>query len=56
VKLVFKKSFAKDLKQIQDKSLLNRLREVIQEIEAATGIQDLPGIKKITVSGWGTTD
>jgi mRNA interferase RelE/StbE len=47
VNLAFKKSFARDLKQIQDKALLNRLREVMQEIEAATSIQDLAGIKKI---------
>jgi mRNA interferase RelE/StbE len=47
VNLEYKKSFARDLRQIQDKALLNRLREVMQEIEAATGIQDLTGIKKI---------
>ena len=45
--LVYKKSFARDLRQIQDKALLNRLREVMQEIEAATGIQDLTGLKKL---------
>jgi mRNA interferase RelE/StbE len=48
VNLVFKKSFAKDLRQIQDKALLNRVQEVIQEIEAAAGIQDIAGLQKLT--------
>jgi len=49
VKLVYKKSFARDLRQIQDKTLLSRLREVIQEMEAAAGIQDLTGLKKLSI-------
>ena len=49
MKLVYKKSFARDLRQIQDKTLLNRLREVIQEMEAAAGIQDLTGLKKLSI-------
>jgi mRNA interferase RelE/StbE len=47
VKLVYKTSFARDLRQIHDKALLNRLVEVMQEIEAASGIQGIAGLKKI---------
>ena len=46
--LAFTKSFAKDLRQIRDTSVLERLQEVIQEIEAARSIQDLKNLKKLS--------
>ncbi len=46
--LIFKKSFAKDLKKIRDKSVLGRLQELIQEMEAAANLQDLVGLQKIS--------
>jgi hypothetical protein len=60
VNLTFTRSFAKDLRQIRDTSVLSRLQEVIQEIETAGSIQDLKNLKNshrkaaITASGWGT--
>ncbi len=46
--LAFTRSFAKDLRQIRDTSVLKRLQEIIQEIEAAASIQDLKNLKKIS--------
>ena len=46
--LAFTRSFAKDLRQIRDTSVLERLQEVIQEIEAAGSIQDLKNLKKLS--------
>jgi mRNA interferase RelE/StbE len=48
VNLAFTRSFAKDLRQIRDTSVLERLQEVIQEIEAAGSIQDLKNLKKLS--------
>ncbi len=46
--LAFTKSFARDLRQIRDTSVLNRLRELIHEIEAAECLQDLKHLKKLS--------
>ncbi|MFI5331517.1 MAG: type II toxin-antitoxin system RelE/ParE family toxin [Desulfobaccales bacterium] len=46
--LAFTRSFAKDLRQVRDTSVLERLQEVIQEIEAAASIQDLKNLKKLS--------
>lgn len=46
--LAFNKSFAKDLRQIRDSSVLARLQEIIHEIEAAGSIQDLKNLKKLS--------
>jgi len=48
VKLVFKKSFAKDLRQIQDKAVFERVRAVIKEIEGAGDIQEITSLKKLS--------
>jgi len=50
VKLEFKNSFAKDLKGV-DKSLANRLRKVIEEIECAESPAEITNLKKIRGSG-----
>lgn len=46
--LAFTRSFAKDLGQIRDTSVLERLQEVFREIEAAGSIQDLTNLKKLS--------
>lgn len=46
--LAFTRSFAKDLRQIRDTSVLEWLQEVIQEIETAGSIQDLKNLKKLS--------
>jgi len=46
--LAFARSFAKDLRQIRDTSILERLQEIIHEIETAANIQDLKNLKKLS--------
>jgi mRNA interferase RelE/StbE len=48
VNLAFTRSFSKDLQQIRDTFVLERLQEVIHEIEAAGSIQDLKNLKKLS--------
>jgi hypothetical protein len=40
VKAEFRESFAKDLKSVKDKSLLNRVTELIEAIESASLLSD----------------
>jgi mRNA interferase RelE/StbE len=46
--LAFTRSFAKDLRQVRDTSILERLQEIIHEIEAAASSQDLKNLKKLS--------
>jgi mRNA interferase RelE/StbE len=51
VKLAFTRSFAKDLRQIHDKSLVGQLQEIIHNVETAGSIQDIKNIKKLSREG-----
>jgi len=50
VKVVFRQSFERDLKKIKDRSMLDRVRQVIELIEAADNLQEMPNVKKLTGS------
>ena len=41
------KSFDKDIDKINDKALLKRLKKIIQKIENANNIKELPNLKKM---------
>lgn len=47
----FKASFAKDLRNIKNKDLLNRIREAIEQLEKAQTIQSITNIKKLRGGG-----
>ena len=48
----FKKSFSKDLKKrSNDKDLLKRVQEVIQEIIAANNISEIKNLKNLQAAG-----
>ncbi len=44
----FRKSFGRDLKKINDQHLLDRVRRVIEEVEAADDLQQVGNLKKMT--------
>jgi mRNA interferase RelE/StbE len=46
--LAFTRSFAKDLRQVRDTSVLERVQETIDETEAAASIQDLKNLRKLS--------
>lgn len=48
MKTVFCKSFERDLKKIRDRSVLNRVKQVIEEVEAAGSLQEISGVKKLS--------
>ena len=47
MKVLFEKSFGRDLKKIQDKRLLKQVQEVIAQVESAATINDLSNLKKM---------
>ncbi len=49
MKTIFKKSFAGDLKKRKnDSDFASRVKKVIQEVEKAENILDIPDLKKLT--------
>ena len=47
MKTAFRESFTRDLKAVRDKKLLQRVREVIEAVEKADSLGDLPNLKKL---------
>ena len=47
MKVAFRDSFRRDLRIIRDKSLLKRLKEVIEAIETADSLAHLPNLKSL---------
>jgi mRNA interferase RelE/StbE len=51
VNIEFRDSFAKDLKGVKGKGLLGRVREVIEAVEKADSLTELPNLKKLKGGG-----
>jgi mRNA interferase RelE/StbE len=51
VRVAFRDSFAKDLKGVKEKGLLGRVREVIEAVEKADSLAELPNLKKLKGGG-----
>jgi mRNA interferase RelE/StbE len=47
MKTTFRKSFTRDLKKVKDLDILNRVRQVIEEVEAAPDLQVIGNLKKM---------
>jgi mRNA interferase RelE/StbE len=50
LKVEFKSSFARDLKRIRGKKLKDQIKEVIEQIEQAQGLDQIVNIKKLAGS------
>jgi len=46
----FKESFTKDLRRIRDKDLLNRAKAVIETVEQAPSLGEIPSLERL--KGW----
>lgn len=51
MKVEFRESFAKDLKNIKEKGLMTRIREVIESVERAESLTELANLKKLKGGG-----
>jgi mRNA interferase RelE/StbE len=47
MKVLFEKSFGRDLKKIKDKQLLQQVQGVISQVEIATAISNVSNVKKM---------
>ncbi|MCL1465681.1 type II toxin-antitoxin system RelE family toxin [Argonema galeatum] len=47
----FRKSFEKDLGNLRDEALLQRIKAVIEEVEVAENLGNLSNIKKVKADG-----
>jgi len=47
MRTAFRKSFTRDLKKIKDRNLLDRLRQVIEQVEASENLSSVPDLKKM---------
>lgn len=50
MKVLFRSSFHRDLKKVQEKGILLKVKECIIQAENAKSIADIPGIKKMSGS------
>ena len=51
MKVEFRESFAKDLKSVKDKALLKRAGELIEAVEQADSLANIPNLKKLKGGG-----
>jgi mRNA interferase RelE/StbE len=51
VKVEFRESFAKDLKGVKDKGLLDRVKELIEAVEKADSLAEISNLKKLKGGG-----
>lgn len=51
MKVRFKESFARDLRNLKDKALLDRIRALIESVEKAESLADVAGLKKLRGGG-----
>jgi mRNA interferase RelE/StbE len=51
LKVRFKQSFARDLRTLEDKALLGRVRALIENVEKAESLGDMAGLRKLRGGG-----
>ena len=49
--LGFRTSFTRDLRRVRDRSLLKRVKQTIEEVEAAVRVLDIKNLKKLRTEG-----
>ena len=48
MKVIFRKSFVRDLKRIEDQAVLARIAEAVEQVEAAANLQEVSNLKKMS--------
>ncbi len=48
MRTAFRRSFERDLSRLRDETLRRRIREAIEQVEAAENLQDVPKLRQIT--------
>ena len=50
MKTAFRRSFTRDLRRITDRSVLRRVQAVIEQVEAADRLEEVPSVRKLSGS------
>jgi mRNA-degrading endonuclease YafQ of YafQ-DinJ toxin-antitoxin module len=48
MKVEFKDSFAKDLRSVKEKGLLNSVKDIIESVEKADSLSEIQNLKKLS--------
>ena len=48
MKVIFRKSFVRDLNRIEDQAVLARIAEAVEQVEAAANLQEVSNLKKMS--------
>jgi len=51
VKTAFRESFARDLKKIKDRTVLERLKQALEDLERAEELREVSSIKRMSCPG-----
>ena len=51
MQIIFRRSFAKDVKKIRQKVVRQEVQAVIEQIERSTTLYDVPNVKRLTSEG-----
>jgi len=51
MKTSFRKSFTRDLKKVKDQGILDRVREIVEQVEGAAGPGTIGDLKKLSGTG-----
>jgi mRNA interferase RelE/StbE len=47
MRILFEKNFGRDLKKVKDKRLLRQVRNVIEQVESVTSLNEVENLKKL---------
>jgi mRNA interferase RelE/StbE len=47
MKATFRKSFARDVRKVRDRVILDRVRQVIEQVETVTTLQEVSDLKQL---------
>ena len=51
MRVIFRQSFARDLKKVKDQAVLDRVRPAIEQVEGASTAQEVRDLKKMSGAG-----
>ena len=51
MKVLFRESFARDLRRIEDREVTRRIQQAVESVEQAATLQDVPNLKRLRAKG-----
>lgn len=52
MKVAFRKSFERDLRRIKDRSTLDRVKQVVEQVEEASNLAEIRNVRKLYWYRW----